>query len=98
MKTTLLTQLMQKCIAVMSLIEQAEAKRDYYVELTVRHQMTTYKNELKLWPCGRPYSGDQSNENASMSIAWYNKVLTRLERRYLKLLDTIVSNAPIIND
>ncbi len=94
MKTKLLKDLLKKAINTLDLIEQAEKKRDYYVELMTKHLMTTWKNELSIWPCGRPTAGELSKEYCGCQIDWYNqKVLPRLEKRYAALLDKITCYA-----
>jgi len=84
MKTTLLIQQHERCIRLLELINQAERKRNYYTELVLRHQMTTFKNELKLWPCGQP-----SKWIAEEGLAKSQAVLNRLESYYINTMQKI---------
>jgi hypothetical protein len=94
MKTTLLKTNHQKCIEALELLEKAQERLKYWMELAVRHQMTNWKNELKLWPMGRPNrDGEWGEANVESQVNLYsNKIIPRLENRYLNLLDKITSN------
>lgn len=88
MKTQLLKELHGKATCCLNLIERAEAKRNYYIELSSKLQLTTYRNELSIWPCGRPDS-----EPIEKGLAFAREVLQRLDNRYLDLLDKITAHS-----
>ncbi len=86
MKTTLLSQLHQKCLDVLEIAAKAEEKQRRLTELVVRHQLTTFQNELKLWPIGKPRI-----EPIKHDLQITNLALTRLEAYYVNLLGRIYS-------
>ncbi len=90
MKTVLLTKLHQKCIDVLEVAKQAEQRRNHYIEMIVRHQMTTYQNELKLWPIGQP-----PREIAQHGLEISSMALERLNNYYNKLIYRINSQVQI---
>jgi hypothetical protein len=98
MKTTLLKTNHQKCIEALELLEKAQERLKYWMALSVKHQMTTFQNELKLWPIGRPGWDSrgkygQGQEWCEEQVNLYsNKIIPRLEKRYLDLLDKITSH------
>ena len=84
MKTTLLIQLHNKCISYLELIELAKDRKLYFSALIARHKITTFKNELELWPIGQPKIKDAENGLTRMNL-----VISRLEQRYRSLLGKI---------
>ncbi len=84
MKTLLLRKQHEKCIAYLELIDRAEARRNTAVERLLRKQMTTFQNELKLWPCGAPPEYQLQQEvNTSQAL------LARLENSYTRYFNKI---------
>jgi len=88
MKTQLLYNLHAKCMAYQLMIEHAENDKVYYLQELVRHNMTTFRNELKLWPLGEPDRRITENK-----IKTLNRILDRLENRYFELLLKINTHA-----
>jgi len=84
MKTKLLTTLHEKCIGILELIDKAEKKRNEYIRLIVRKQMTSPQNELKLWYMGAPTMLELED-----GFAKSQAVLSRLENYYLNCISKI---------
>lgn len=93
MKTQLLKSLHEKAIITLGLIEKAEIKKANIIQLLVKHSMTNYGNELKLWPLGRPYGKQwQSEENLTHDLGIINMSLVRMEAYYFNLISKINNN------
>jgi len=88
MKTILLQSLHEKCMEYLRMIEHAENDKVYYSQELVRHDMTNFRNELKLWPLGEP-----DRRISEQKIVTLNKILDRVENRYFALLLKINTHA-----
>jgi len=84
MRTKILTQLHERCIGILELIDRAENRRNEFTRLIVRLQMTTPQTELKLWYMGAP-TMLELEEDLCKSQA----VLSRLENYYINTMKKI---------
>jgi len=90
MKTTLLISLHSKCISTLEIIEIAKKKQKRIIGQLARHQMTTFQNELKLWPLGRPYGKQfDSEENLSHDLSIVQAAIVRLMASHFKMVERI---------
>lgn len=88
MKTALLTKYHEKCLNILEAIKQAESRQNTAMEYVVKRQMTTPRNELKLWPCGAP-----DMEGLEERFKTAQAVLIRLEKYYLATIKKIQLHA-----